>query len=111
MISIQKNKTSKGVIVCTLNWPSGLPERGKMENAGNYWTDAEDDQLKDLYVNYKMDITKLSKIHKRTENAIKKRLERLGVIPEFILNHILELNKRIDHLENIISELNIYRLD
>ena len=87
------------------------PKGVKMENAGNYWTDAEDDQLKDLYVNYKMDITKLSKIHKRTENAIKKRLERLGIIPESILNHILELHKRIDHLENIISELNIYRLE
>ena len=67
-----------------------------MDNSGLYWDKLEDEQLKKLYVKYKMDIFEISQIHKRTSNAIQKRLEHLGLNEN---NVNIKLLERINNLE------------
>jgi hypothetical protein len=65
------------------------------EFSGRSWTNEEDEQLTDFFVNYKMDIQKISDIHKRQEPEIKERLEILKLIKEedFIKHEYLEFVK------------------
>jgi len=51
-----------------------------MENSGCYWDTDEDKQLTKLYSKYKMELTEIAEIHKRSVLAIEKRLEKLGLI-------------------------------
>ena len=51
-----------------------------MENSGCYWDIEEDKQLTKLYSKYKMELTEIAEIHKRSVLAIEKRLEKLGLI-------------------------------
>jgi len=53
-----------------------------MNNIGIHWTNAEDIQLKKLFLKYKMDISEISKIHKRSFEEIKVRLLKLNLIEE-----------------------------
>ena len=73
-----------------------------MENSGLYWDKLEDEQLKKLYVKYKMDIFEISQIHKRTSNAIQKRLEHLGLNEN---NVNIKLLERINTLEKEVMLL------
>jgi hypothetical protein len=68
--------------------------KGK-EFSGRPWTNEEDQQLTDFFVNYKMDIPKISDIHKREEPEIKERLEILKLIKQenFIKYEIIEFEK------------------
>jgi len=102
-------------------FPSGLKKKfiTIMDNAGKYWSISEDEQLKNLFINSKMDILEISKIHKRSIKAIKSRLIKLNLIEddfikkergnlrsnstlllcEIISKHILEQNEKIKLLE------------
>lgn len=51
-----------------------------MENSGCYWDIDEDKQLTKLYSKYKLELTEIAEIHKRSVLAIEKRLEKLGLI-------------------------------
>ena len=51
-----------------------------MENSGCYWDSDEDKQLTKLFSKYKMEVTEIAEIHKRSILAIEKRLEKLGLI-------------------------------
>jgi hypothetical protein len=51
-----------------------------MENSGCYWDVEEDKQLTKLYSKYKLELTEIAEIHKRSVLAIEKRLEKLGLI-------------------------------
>ena len=73
-----------------------------MDNSGLYWDKLEDEQLKKLYVKYKMDIFEISQIHKRTSNAIQKRLEHLGLNEN---NVNIKLLERINTLEKEVMLL------
>ena len=73
-----------------------------MDNSGLYWDKLEDEQLKKLYVKYKMDIFEISQIHKRTSNAIQKRLEHLGLNEN---NVNIKLLERINILEKEVMLL------
>ena len=57
-----------------------------MDNSGCRWYVDEDEQLKKLYVKYKMDISEIAQIHKRSTEAIKLRLIKLGLIQETVCN-------------------------
>ena len=65
------------------------------EFSGRSWSNEEDEQLTDFFVNYKMDIQKISDIHKRQEPEIKERLEILKLIKQedFIKHEYLEFVK------------------
>ena len=65
------------------------------EFSGRPWTNEEDQQLTDFFVNYKMDIQKISDIHKRQEPEIKERLEILKLIKQedFIKHEFIEFEK------------------
>ena len=49
-------------------------------NSGQSWSDQEENQLKKEYVEQKLDINEIGKIHKRTPGGIGSRLCILGVI-------------------------------
>ena len=72
-----------------------------MENAGKRWTREEDEKLMNLFVNEKMNYQTLSAVHKRTVNAIKMRLEYLGLSQDNMRNVL----NRIEQLENEVSKL------
>lgn len=55
--------------------PSG---KSSMQNAGNPWTDMEEDQLRNEF-NSDMRISDIAKEHGRSRGAIESRLERLGL--------------------------------
>jgi hypothetical protein len=74
-----------------------------MENSGLYWDKREDEQLKNLYVKYKMDIFEISQIHKRTSNAIQRRLEYLGLNES--KNNCNENTKLLIKINNLEKEL------
>ena len=84
-----------------------------MENASNYWYYDEDQQLKKLFSKYKMDISEIAQIHKRSVNAIKCRLIALGLIdkknetPEnkSLSEKIDAFKERIDVLESKVKSL------
>jgi hypothetical protein len=82
-----------------------------IERSGLGWDTDEDEQLIKLYSKYKMELTEIAKIHKRSVPVIEKRLERLKINPDisfnldtifFIVNNItFGINKR----ETIINNL------
>ena len=81
-----------------------------MENASSYWYYDEDQQLKKLFSQYKMDISEIAQIHKRSINAIKCRLIKLQIIEEtdkyLSISETLKLFKeRIDVLESKVKQL------
>ena len=49
-------------------------------NSGQSWSDQEEEQLKKEYIEQKLDINEIGKIHKRTPGGIGSRLCILGVI-------------------------------
>ena len=49
-------------------------------NSGQSWSDQEEEQLKNEYIEQKLDINEIGKIHKRTPGGIGSRLCILGVI-------------------------------
>ena len=49
-------------------------------NSGQSWSDQEEEQLKKEYIEKKLDINEIGKIHKRTPGGIGSRLCILGVI-------------------------------
>lgn len=49
-------------------------------NSGQSWSDQEEEQLKKEYIEQKLDINKIGKIHKRTPGGIGSRLCILGII-------------------------------
>ena len=51
-----------------------------MSNSECFWDVYEDKQLINLYSKYKMDISEIAKIHKRSILSIEKRLEKFGLI-------------------------------
>ena len=61
-----------------------------MENYGCAWDSEEDKQLIKLYSKYKMEITEIADIHKRSVSVIKKRIEILGIsnVNDFTLDNI-----------------------
>ena len=65
-----------------------------MDNSGTIWSKNEEEQLQTLYVNYKVNIPELSKIHKRPEEEIRIRLIRLNLLvneDNFIKTEVEEL--------------------
>ena len=65
-----------------------------MDNSGTIWSKNEEEQLQTLYVNYKVNIPELSKIHKRPEEEIRIRLIRLNLLineDNFIQTEVEEL--------------------
>ena len=55
--------------------PSG---KSSLQNAGNPWTDTEEDQLLDEFQS-NMKISAIAKEHGRSRGAIESRLERMGL--------------------------------
>lgn len=53
-------------------------DRSSAKNAGNAWTDTEEEQLKNEF-NANMKITDIAREHGRSRGAIESRLERLGL--------------------------------
>ena len=51
-----------------------------MERSGIGWDTEEDEQLILMYSKYKMELTEIAKIHKRSIPVIQKRLERIAPI-------------------------------
>ena len=49
-------------------------------NVGGSWSKEQDDQLKDQYVNKKLDLITLCNIHKRFPGGITSRLRKLGIV-------------------------------
>ncbi len=49
-------------------------------NSGQSWSDQEEEQLKKEYIEQKLDINEIGKIHKRTPGGIGSRLCILGII-------------------------------
>jgi len=71
-----------------------------MHNSGCLWDTDEDKQLINLYSKYKMDISEIAKIHKRSVLAIEKRLEKLGLILDnscknFVWDKVSELETKM----------------
>jgi len=73
-----------------------------MENSGCLWDNEEDEQLIKLYSKYKMDISEIAKIHKRSILAIEKRLEKLGLknniensVENFVFYKAIDVEKRM----------------
>jgi hypothetical protein len=66
-----------------------------MANSGSLWTTDEDEQLKNLYTKYNMDILEIAKIHKRSTEAIRLRLVKNGLIKDdnFIKTELVDLEK------------------
>lgn len=62
-------------ILEALRNPSG---KSSAQNAGNPWTDIEEDQLRNEF-NSNMRITDIAREHGRSRGAIESRLERLGL--------------------------------
>ena len=62
-------------ILEALRRPSMKPSA---QNAGNPWTDAEENQLRDEF-NSDMQIADIARTHGRSRGAIESRLERLGL--------------------------------
>ncbi len=112
-----------------------------MANSGALWTTDEDEQLKNLHSKYNMDILEISKIHKRSAEAIRLRLIKNKLIKdenfiktelvdlenskrgngigengfillsEIISKHFTQINERIDNLENKLNKLELSGLD
>jgi hypothetical protein len=82
-----------------------------IERSGLGWDTEEDEQLTRLYSKYKMELTEIAKIHKRSVPVIEKRLERLKINPDisfnldtifFIVNNItFGINKRETIMNNL----------
>ena len=51
-------------------------------NSGQSWSDQEEEQLKKEYIEQKLDINEIGKIHKRTPGGIGSRLCILGIIEQ-----------------------------
>ena len=66
-----------------------------MANSGALWTTDEDEQLKSFHTKYNMDILEISKIHKRTPEAIRLRLIKHNLIKDenFIRTELVNLEK------------------
>ena len=84
-----------------------------MDNASSYWYYDEDQQLKKLFSQYKMDISEIAQIHKRSINAIKLRLIKLQLIDntketdqnKSISEKIDAFKERIEVLESKVQQL------
>jgi len=72
-----------------------MGRRSGKEFSGRPWSNEEDEQLTDFFVNYNMDIPRISNIHKREEPEIKERLEILKLIKQedFIKYEFIEFEK------------------
>ena len=84
----------------------------KMENAGFSWDFEEDQQLKKLFSQYKMDISEIAQIHKRSINAIKLRLIKFQLIEDdskdsIVWNKVVEIagNKSVPNKLKLISDV------
>ena len=65
------------------------------KNAGSAWNAEEDEQLKNLFINYGMPIQEISNIHKRTPEAIRQRLVKHELIKDinFLKTELVNLEK------------------
>jgi len=82
-----------------------------MERSGIGWDTEEDEQLILMYSKYKMELTEIAKIHKRSVPVIEKRLKRLKIKPDisfdldtifFIVSNItFGINKRGTVMNNL----------
>lgn len=70
------------VISKNTNTVNATNNDNKYSNHGKAWTNAEEEQLKKLYINQKQSIKQISIIHKRKEGAIRSKLKKLGVIDD-----------------------------
>ena len=83
-----------------------------MENAGFSWDFEEDQQLKKLFSQYKMDVSEIAQIHKRSINAIKLRLIKLQLIEDdskdsIVWNRVVEIagNKPVPNKIKLIADV------
>ena len=70
-----------------------------MERSGIGWDTEEDEQLIMMYSKYKMELTEIAKIHKRSVPAIQKRLEKLQIKPDISFN--------LDTIFFIVSDITV----
>ena len=83
-----------------------------MSNSECFWDVYEDKQLINLYSKYKMDISEIAEIHKRSCVAIKARLIKLGLMQEVKTSYINLLNDKIKELEEqLINLKDLYELE
>ena len=55
-----------------------------MERSGFGWDTEEDKQLTMLYSKYKMELTEIAEIHKRSVSVIQTRLQKLGIFKDSV---------------------------
>lgn len=76
-----------------------------LSRAGDAWTPAEDQQLRDEFVQ-KLTIKQMQETHKRTRGAITARLERLELVPTKKLSQE-ELEAFQNEADTLVSEITI----
>ena len=80
-----------------------------MERSGIGWDNEEDKQLTMLYSKYKMELTEIAEIHKRSVSVIQTRLQKLGIFNDtvnFTLDNVFFMvrNSTFNNLDHVSRE-------